>query len=204
MLKKTVALTAVALGLMMTAPAHADSLTGPAQTRDGFYLGANYSSLRFDFAQNEATPTVFTLAAGYQLSPYVAIEGRYGIGMSFDTSTDLSAAPPFDEKLSIDSLMGGYLKLSYPFSDYVSSYAIFGATKMTITLEDRLASLKGDLEESGYSWGVGINLTDHKNAYLNLEYLRLQKQDNAITTNKLIMLSDYEAEAISLGIHYKF
>lgn len=204
MLKKTAALTAVALGLLLAAPAHADPFTGPAQTRDGFYLGANYSSLSFNFTKNEATPTVFNLSAGYQLSPYVAIEGRYGIGMSFDTSTDLSATTPFDEKFEIDSLMGGYLKLSYPFSDYVSSYAIFGSTKMNIKLEDRLASLKGELEESGYSWGVGINLTNHKNAYVNLEYLRLQKQDNAITTNNLIMLSDYEAEAISLGIHYKF
>lgn len=208
MLKKTVALTAVALGLFMAAPAQADFTTDSALTRENFYMGLNYSSLNLDLNSSEATLSVVSLSLGFQLSPYVSIEGRYGFGAGSDTSRDLDPASLnyHDDKYDLTDLVGGYAKFSYPFSEYVSAYGLLGATRLNFKVSDRTAlpAVKDEFEQSGFSWGFGFNLTNHKNVYLSVEYLRLQKVENLTSSKNLLFIPEYTAEAYTVGLHYKF
>lgn len=210
MLNKSLATVAFVLGMTVLSSAHAESLSGPAQNRQGMYVGANYSSVSLAVtevgeAKADLGLTAFTLSLGLQFSDYVAIEGRYGIGMSNDTDSGISASSfPFSHKFELDNYMGGYLIVGYPVSDYFTPYGILGATRTEIKRTEQNLNFKDTIEYTGYSWGFGFNLSNHENLYLNLEYLHLQKENNVKSDGMFPNRFDFDAETFTLGLRYKF
>ncbi|UFH58646.1 porin family protein [Sulfurovum mangrovi] len=140
---------------------------------EGFYIGAGVSAIQHDDTQvngqvngnaysrdtdREESWTGATILAGYQLLPYLAIEGRYTFSIG-DASVELNGNK-YDEDISVSNL-AIYAKPSYSI-DKVTLYALLGYGQTSFELKD------GDeLSDSSFQWGAGLSydISDNFSAF---------------------------------------
>ena len=131
-----------------------------------FYLGAAYGLLSTD--AEEKFPTVgnttltrdfgsddfsqFMLQAGYKFNDYVALEGRYWIGMDDNTWTHYNT---LDVTAEIDT-WGIYVKPMYPVTESFDIYALLGYADADYTVKGSGYTLTADAFD-GFSWGIGAD-----------------------------------------------
>lgn len=132
------------------------------------YVGANVGLLRYDESSlNTLTPSVIFARVGVPLSPYFAIEGRLGTGLSSDQSHGASVS---------DSVFGGgYVKGSIALAPTVSVYAVAGVA--AVSLHRNFGA--GDTTDTGFSAGLGGDIRLAPNIWLNLEWTHLPGGTNA-------------------------
>lgn len=149
------------------------------------YFGVDYMMTTYDeagFAEFE--PTVLALKFGRNMSESLAIEGRFGFGMSDDSMEICDGCP--DLTLEIDSFMGAYVKGIAPLSERAHFYGLLGMTRGELT-----ASLDGDSvseTETDLSYGVGAEFLVGQTTGLNFEYLQAIDKDGAEVSSLTIGL----------------
>jgi opacity protein-like surface antigen len=137
------------------------------------------------------------LQAGYKINSYVAVEGRYWIGVSDDSYTIRG----FNSSVDADA-WGIYVKPTYPVTDAFDVYALLGygsATANDITLND---GTRTDVDVDGFSWGIGAAYSFTNNWSVFLDYVAFDDSnfDNSITA----LEGNHEFDTINFGVTYKF
>jgi hypothetical protein len=136
--------------------------------------------------QEKLSPKIGLVRVGVQLNPYLAIEGRYGAGLSTEFTTLLGG---YD--LQIDSLYGAYLKGNIPLSSSASLYGLAGYS--AINLRRNLKFFSNDrVTDDGASFAGGLDINLRRNLRLNVEWGRF------IRVNRLI--DSYQADILSIGL----
>ena len=178
----------------------------------GFYAGIAYSFIGSDITSttfdNSSSPVDLSLDMGavmldlgYKFNDYIAVEGRYWIGINDDASLlhDGQDWRPVDTD---SDAWGIYVKPMYPVTDAFDIYGLLGYG--SAALND--SSFNGDVE--GISWGVGAAYSFSDNWSAFVDYVAFTADtltDNALTN----IISDtgsydHDFDTFNIGFNYQF
>jgi len=161
-----------------------------------FYVGLGYSYINMEkewarLGTEAVTEDAVTLLAGYNFNKYVALEGRYTLGIG-DLDSDMDG--DIDGDLSN---IGIYLKPMYPFGG-MTVYGLLGYGQ--VTLEETPYSVDGS--ESGFQWGLGASVAVNDNVGIFVDYTRLY--DDTGGFNSMFDGTPITIDGINVGFTYKF
>ncbi|OXS13574.1 hypothetical protein CGX12_18975 [Zobellella denitrificans] len=167
-----------------------------------FYVGLNYAQVSLDFEMDEIKDVLdispdwnsVGLNFGYQPSPYLALEARYGRGVGSDDLLDGAV----DTKMK--HYFGIYALPQIPIQDFMSVYGLLGWTKAKFEIKSALfpdygLPYKMSDSEDDFSYGIGMRFKDKSHVGgvgFFVEYARL------------IDRSDYDIDSLMLGLSWHF
>ena len=159
-----------------------------AGTDGDFYTGIQYSTTKYeddDLPEFETGAGIFRFGKFYE--DYLAFEGRAGVGLEDDSKFIIST----DVEFEVDSLYGVYVIAQPDLNDWLSFYGIAGFSVVDVSLANADAlGLSTSADESGLSYGVGVDLGKSERIKINIEYMIYLSED------------DFEFEAVSLGVRF--
>lgn len=149
----------------------------PVLAAGDVYGGVMLSEVTHDYNNGSADPVAVVGRLGKTISQNVAIEGRLGFGLEDDRGVD------------VGHLLGGYVKGSLPVNRSVAFYGILGLTNLKTTYKCNGCSSD---TETDLSYGLGVDFALDSKMGINLEWAHLVDGPG------------YDAEALSLGLTFKF
>jgi len=161
-----------------------------APTPGNFYAGLAYSC--YDVKQTDGDRINTTInedfeavmfQAGYKFNPYVAVEGRYWLGLEESVVVN----DEIYEDYNADS-WGIYVKPMYPVYEGLDVYALLGYAS---TSYDKVVE-----DVDGFSWGLGAEYTFSNNIGLFVDYTSLYDDDGRYNDNYV--------DTYNFGVNYKF
>ena len=151
------------------------------------YIGGSIGNFSYKTGdQEKLSPKIGVVRVGAQLNPYLAIEGRYGTGLSTEFTSLLGG---YD--LQIDSLYGAYLKGDIPLSSSASLYGLAGYSALGLRRNFRVSSNER-VTDDGASFAGGLDVNLRRNLRLNVEWGRF------IRVNR--PTDSYQADILSIGL----
>jgi len=174
------------------------------EDNSAFYLGLGYGAfdeeISFDIANNltysddESMDTVM-FQAGYEYNQYIAVEGRYWLGVS-----DLgNASGDF-------SSWGIYVKPQYPVAEAFNIYALLGYASTDLDFDNAAVNY---LNTNSFSWGLGAEYKFTENISVFLDYVSLGDTDEIdfrhLNGNADITVdADVAISTVNFGVTYRF
>ena len=179
------------------------------EDNSAFYLGLGYGyfnqsndNIAIDGTGDiELDTNTLLLQAGYQYNQYVAIEGRYWIGLG-DISQD-GGVNAGDHSGDFDA-WGIYVKPMYPVTEEFDIYALLGYADTSISYDDGAY-----WDTDGFSWGLGAQYAVTENILLFADYVNLGMPDSFDYTDENTVVhpdvnADINLYTFNVGISYKF
>jgi len=182
----------------------------------GLYLGLGYGSLKGEetykwnpgnsevsFEEDSRDFDQLLLQAGYKFNSYVAVEGRYWLGMN-DLNGDWEyEGLYYNTDASLDSF-GIYVKPMYPVTDAFDVYGLLGYA--TSSLKEDIFVPAGTLSQTtdldGFSWGIGAAYSFNDNISIFADYVSLY--DDTIDYDVYNASSEFTIDTVNIGVSYKF
>ncbi len=177
------------------------------EDNSAFYVGLGYGYFNQSNDDIGNTPANIELAldtvllqAGYEYNEYIAIEGRYWIGLG-----DLEQSGSIENDLSGDySVWGIYLKPMYPVTEDFDVYGLLGYASTSLE-----ADAGSYWDTDGFSWGLGAQYAVTENWVVFADYVNLGMPDSFdFTDTNSVLYPDVDADinlyTINVGISYKF
>jgi outer membrane autotransporter protein len=152
---------AAAAALMMLGTAQAQ------QQRSPLYGEVGYSFLEVKADGFKANPQALRGIIGYDLHPFVAVEGMVAFGTSSDSDNGV------DFKLK--NAWGLFVKPKYDFGN-IEAFARLGWARTRISGTDAIGTETSS--EGDFAWGVGANYRLNPRMSVGLDYSRLRDKDN--------------------------
>lgn len=138
----------------------------------------------------EAAPTAVRGIFGYDVDPYMAIEGMVLFGADDATVRDNSFGNAGDE-VKVGNSLGVYVRPKYKLSNRVELFARVGVVR----LKGSVAYAGGGSEsrtESGLSYGAGLGFAINKSTSVNFDYMQYLNKD------------DVQINGFTVGLGFKF
>ena len=189
----------------------------PVITDAGFYLGLGYSFMNsdIDFVHTSAITNDHSLGAeysavmfqaGYKFNQYIAVEGRYWLGVSDEGFSALTTTgSTFDTDATA---WGVYVKPMYPVTDALDVYALLGYGSASIGGVQVASNQTVDFDAEGFSWGVGAAYSFTENVSVFLDYVAFTDDTftNNVVTHTFLNQGDYDQsfDTINFGVTYQF
>jgi opacity protein-like surface antigen len=181
----------------------------PVVTDAGFYLGLGYSVLGSDLSIRDTLDNNHDLGgdyssimfqAGYKFNSYVAVEGRYWLGLSDEAFSDpLNITNDFDTDADA---WGIYVKPMYPVTDAFDIYGLLGYGSATVN-NVKIAGSNRDFDIDGFSWGLGMAYSFTENFSIFADYVDFT-DDTVSFTNGTNFTSDHAFDSWNFGVTYQF
>ncbi len=178
-----------------------------------FYLGIGYGyfdqtmddipTAHYGLVNIEAETDNVLLQAGYQFNEYIAVEGRYWIGIGDATWTASQNYLGVSGDLSGDySSWGIYVKPMYPVTDSFNVYALLGYASTSLDADEN-PELYWDTDE--FSWGLGAEFGVTDNVFIFADYVNLGAPDD-FTWDPTGETKDVDGDlyTFNVGVTYKF
>ncbi len=154
----------------------------------GTYYGIQFYNSDFEFDYDAAAPNLDTeeswnfleVKYGKQTSEMMAFEGRFGLSNNLGKDYGVLT-------------YGAYLRIGKDFGQY-RPYGLIGGTG--IMVDEEVLNDLYDVDEFGFSYGVGIEIFGSPNVAITFEYL------NAIDDS--VDDGDLTFNSIGLGFNYYF
>jgi opacity protein-like surface antigen len=109
---------------------------------------ASASSLNWQIEGGDvAKGSGLRLTFGHQLGDYLSVELHGGLGGG-------SSDGAFD--IGLKELLGGYLRASYPLTEYLNVYGLYGYSRVKLDVDDLGAGTSSSETETGGSYGGGV------------------------------------------------
>ena len=163
-------------------------------SQGGFYLGLGLSGggtgvgsanpFSEDAGQDRTGDIV--IQAGYEINPYVAVEGRYALSVFAEDSLERD-------------YWGVYLKPQYPVSADTTLYALLGYGGMTV---DGIDGMSVSVDDNGFQWGIGMRYDMSSNVALFVDYMVIANDMEADYSS--MYDRDISSQALTLGLTYRF
>jgi opacity protein-like surface antigen len=179
-------------------------------TPGNFYLGLAYGMANIDgtdtwtpagstvsqvFSDDTDYSTVM-LQAGYKFNPYIALEGRYWVGMDEDLAGG--------DTLNIDT-WGIYAKPMYPVTDAFDIYALLGYASSDAEVTDTLGNtFTPSYDIDGFSWGIGAGYAFTENVSVFIDYTSMYDDENTVTDAFGKDVYEDTITAVNFGVTYTF
>jgi len=159
---KKIVLSVAAMSSLMFAGGDIVVATSDVE-ESGFYMGAGIVAISardseatlnfFDIEHDQDRLGNASLHAGYWITEYLAVEGRYAVGFQDE------------DKIEMDRMWSIFLKPTYKFDDdenrangenYFAVYGLLGYGNISF---EGVNKLEGDIDDSGFQWGLGVSYT---------------------------------------------
>lgn len=184
----------------------------------GFYAGIAYSLMGSDITTSTYDDSnnlidVFDLSldmgavmldVGYKFNDYVAVEGRYWIGINSDSDNILHDGQDYDPLDTDSDAWGIYVKPMYPVTDALDIYGLLGYGSASL---NDTSAFGADVD--GISWGVGASYAFTDNWSIFVDYIAFT--DDTLTNNAITdalgvdgSSYDHEFDALNFGFNYSF
>ncbi len=179
-----------------------------AQNESRGYVGVNYVALEYEIGRAEFDTPVLMINAGYQINPYIALEGRLGLGVGDDTvsgtfqNLPIPGVGPISGSTSltteVDNYFGGFVRVGYPVNQRFYPYAMlgYGQSKSTAGISTSTnigsVSVSGSADDSDFAYGIGANIGFSDSLYGKVEYMNYY--DEGIE----------KASGLTVGLEFKF
>jgi opacity protein-like surface antigen len=149
----------------------------------GMYAGLGYSKFALEGGGVSLKPSLATLKLGYEMSPYLAVEGRIGAGGTSDTLKINGVSVD----MNLESFYAVYAKGTLPLGEMFGVYGLVGYNSVKGKASAGGYSVTTD-SQSGGSYGAGVEINFTKSMSLSAEWAR----NFSDTTN------------LNFGVTYKF
>ncbi len=179
------------------------------ESNSAFYLGAAYGllsadaeetfpggNLTYDTESNDYDQ--FMLQAGYKFNDYVAVEGRYWIGMS-DSSWDNVWDNDGELTAELDT-WGIYVKPMYPVTENFDIYALLGYASSDYVIKGSGYTWDQDAFD-GFSWGLGADYAFTESISVFVDYVALYDDTYVNTAGNNV---DFTIDSWNFGVTYTF
>lgn len=170
---KAIAIAAAAASLLLGAAAHAQQ--APSASPVYGELGYSWTQIRGDGFK--ASPGAVRGIIGYDLHPYVAVEGMVEGGTGTDTDNGVSA--------KLKSSYGLFVKPKYD----IGNTEVFGRLGVART---NLDLSTGDVSSNSFAYGVGVKYNVTQRVNVGLDYTRLADKNGV------------KVDGVTLGVGYRF
>jgi opacity protein-like surface antigen len=141
--------------------------------------------------------------AGYKFNSYVAVEGRYWLGLSDETFSNPFNHNPLDDFDTDAEAWGIYVKPMYPITDAFDIYALLGYGSATVN-NVQIAGTNRDFDIDGFSWGLGASYAFTDNFSIFVDYVDFSDDSFNITDGSANFSSDHEFDSWNFGVTYQF
>src|SRR5450432_4170477 len=149
------------------------------------YAGFSLGELRYsEEGLDTITPATAMVFVGAPLSQNLAIEARLGGGLASAKSNNYG--------LEVRSLFAGYLKGSVPLAPGFSIYGLGGVANVDLQRDFGLVYTN----DTGLSYGLGMDVDLASNARLSLEWTHLATGDN--------LGYSYDVDQASIAMAWRF
>ena len=163
-----------------------------------FYVGVGLGQV--DINNNTSgenwDSNTFVLQVGYEVNPYLALEGRYSLGFNMDynkgTTLGTFNGIPLDNDFSS---WGLYVKPTYPVGDF-AIYGLLGYGGVMLT-----DMRGGDAYEDGFQWGAGVNYSISENMSVFVDYVALYDDTGF---DYVGTLDSWDSDTWTIGVSYRF
>ena len=153
------------------------------------YAGGQFALLDYDVdGLSSFNPTGLVGRVGHFVVDYVAIEGRIGFGLGDDSITVQGIR--VDGQL--ENLFGAYVVGHLPIEGAFSPYGLLGFTSAKAKLELPGFGVSETDTDSGFTWGLGVDIRVSQQVSVNGEYVRYLDE------------RDYVFSALSFGVNFWF
>jgi len=157
----------------------------PAYLR-GLYFGVSGGELVYrEDGIDTLRPGIVEFRVGQEFSPYLAVEGRLGAGISSDESNGY--------RTRVESVYAGYVKGILPMTPWLSGYGLAGLAG--VQLHRNYPDF--NTTDGGFSFGVGAELKVRGGTSVTLEWVRLMTGTND-------RVYDYTTDRIALGVNWRW
>jgi len=178
------------LALLAAFSANAQDDSAKSNAYAGFSMSVlNYDS---DVLADDVNVGAVIGTLGYQINDNFNIEARYGVDLGGDAIEfrDVDS----DTELTVDSVMGLYAIGRLPNSTLFTPYGVLGFSKTKVDVKGTFEGAEVDVDdnESGLSYGLGVEIMPNEKDRVYLEYMVLSDED------------DVEATGISMGFTFGF
>lgn len=138
------------------------------------YWGVSYSWTNFTAsnATEDAEMGAITGRLGYEVFPWLSAEGRFTKGVRDDDVTLTGGTG----SLQLDQAYGLYGKFSLPTDINLTPYALLGYGQAEVSL-NLPSGETVNADDSGLSYGIGVDLCKDHPVCLNLEYMQFLDED---------------------------
>src|SRR5690625_3086373 len=143
--------------------------TQAARTEAGRLVSGGQLGLAFlthDAAEHDTESLTLTYRAGYFMVNNLAVEGRFGLGLSNEQRDE----PASDDSMSLDRLFGIYLAGYLPIRADASFYTAVGYSDIRVV--DSTVADGGALRSNGLSLGIGAEVIARDGFRFSVEYMR--------------------------------
>lgn len=161
------------------------ALSASPAMAEGWYADAGYQFIAVDEDGIDADLGVINGHLGYNFNEYFSLEGEAGIGVQDETFTVLGT----DFDVSINHIVGAYLRGEMPVSERATLFARAGAVNAELKIEAGGFSDSGS--DTGIGYGAGGEFMIGPEFGLRGEYTRYD-------------IEDLEADAFSIAAVWKF
>jgi len=153
------------------------------------YAGGQFAMLDYDVdGVSSFNPTGLIGRVGHFVADYVAIEGRVGFGLSDDSITVQGVRVTGE----LENLFGAYVVGHLPIEGAFSPYGLLGFTSAKARLELPDFGISETDTDSGFTWGLGVDIRVNPQVSINGEYVRYLDE------------SEYDFSALSFGVNFWF
>jgi opacity protein-like surface antigen len=163
-----------------------------ADSNQGLYYGVQLLQLNYeedDVPDLEPTALVFRL--GTMLNETFGVEGRIGAGLSKDdTSFDHPNLGNVDFEVELEHFIGIYGVAQTRLGKSASIYGLLGLTSAQVEKSIDTRNISGSVseDESGISFGVGVNFGTSDKYRFSVEYMSYLDED------------EFSIDSLSLGV----
>lgn len=181
---------------MATAGGAVAPITSIVSDSSSAYVGLGYgfgtseavaSSELLDVVASIDTDNV-ALQAGYNFNEYIAVEGRYNIGLDEDVMGVYGV-----NTVSVDTF-ALFAKPQYPITSELSVYGLVGYAWSDLNANDETDSV------DGFAWGLGAKYLVVENVEVFIDYTSVY--DDAYTDEDVNI--DTDIYNVTVGASYKF
>ena len=171
------------------------------EDNSAYYLGMGYGyfdqsndniASSGDSVEFEADSVL--LQAGYQYNKYIAVEGRYWIGVG---DIDQSGYNASTRSGDFDA-WGLYVKPMYPVTEEFDIYALLGYASSSLDIDNG-----GSWDTDGFSWGLGAQYEVMDNILIFVDYVSMASEDS-VDVNNISEDADIDLYTVNVGVSYKF
>jgi opacity protein-like surface antigen len=139
---------------------------------------------------------------GYKINEYIAVEGRYWLGLTEEAFEFDNA---FFGRFESEAIAWGvYAKPMYPVTNELDVYALIGygtASAKGIKLKDGSVH---DIDVAGLTWGIGAAYSFTENISVFADYVDFQDDEVVIKGKTLGGKFNHAFDSINIGVSYKF
>lgn len=153
------------------------SFAQDAENRGYFGINAAQASLESDAFDGDWSHPIAVARIGYQINPYIALEGRLGLALGDDSDDIAVGNDTVEVDAEIEQLFGGYIRLS-PITP-VKPYLIVGYTD--VKAEVSAAGVTDDDTDGDFSYGVGVEFGSQ--VKFGAEYMNYYDDDDTEVTS---------------------